>query len=112
MIATEELPESLVRSVSPKLRAHGGTERLVAYYRPSPDGKRILFGGRAFGKGDQPQLYSKYLQDFMIRTFPQLQETKIDYAWSGLCGLPPLTMCRTLAKWTICITPWAIVDQA
>ncbi|WP_425641566.1 NAD(P)/FAD-dependent oxidoreductase [Marinomonas gallaica] len=84
MIATEELPESVVQSVSPKLRAHGGTERLVAYYRPSPDGKRILFGGRAFGRGDQPQLYSKYLQDFMIRTFPQLSETKIDYAWSGL----------------------------
>lgn len=84
MIATEELPESIVQSVSPKLRAHGGTERLVAYYRPSPDGKRILFGGRAFGRGDQPQLYSKYLQDFMIRTFPQLSETKIDYAWSGL----------------------------
>jgi glycine/D-amino acid oxidase-like deaminating enzyme len=83
MIATEELPESVIRSVSPKLRAHGGTERLVAYYRPSPDGKRILFGGRAFGRGDQPQLYSKYLQDFMIRTFPQLEEAKIDYAWSG-----------------------------
>ncbi|WCN13012.1 FAD-dependent oxidoreductase [Marinomonas mediterranea] len=84
MVATEELPESVVREISPNLRGHGGTERLVAYYRPSPDGKRILFGGRAFGSGDQPQLYSRYLHDFMTRIFPQLSHVKLDYAWSGM----------------------------
>ena len=84
MIATEALPESVIRSVSPKLRCHGGTERVVAYYRPSPDGRRILFGGRASGWGDQPKLYSKYLQDFMLRLFPHLADVRIDYAWSGL----------------------------
>lgn len=83
MIATQELPEEVIRSVSPKLRCHGGTERLVAYYRPSPDGKRILFGGRGQGRGDQPEIYSRYLQDFMLRLFPQLANAKIDYAWSG-----------------------------
>src|SRR3546814_4696108 len=30
MIATQELPESVIRSVSPKLRCHGSTERLSA----------------------------------------------------------------------------------
>ncbi|WP_349597522.1 FAD-binding oxidoreductase [Thalassospira sp. NFXS8] len=84
IIATEELPEAVIRSVSPKLRCHGSTERLSAYYRPSPDGKRILFGGRAFGRGDRPDLYSHYLRNFMVRLFPQLQTAKIDYAWSGL----------------------------
>lgn len=84
MIATEELPEDLVRDVTPNLRCHGGTERLVAYYRPSPDGRRIMFGGRAFGRGDQPRLYVPYLQDFMTRLFPQIASAKIDYAWSGM----------------------------
>jgi len=84
MIATQELPLELVRSVSPKLRCHGGTERVVAYYRPSPDGKRILFGGRASGWGDQPRLYTKYLRAFMLRLFPQLSKIEIEYAWSGL----------------------------
>jgi len=83
MIATEELPEEVIRSVSPKLRCHSGTERLVAYYRPSPDGKRILFGGRGQGRGDRPEIYSRYLQDFMRRLFPQLASARIDYAWSG-----------------------------
>ncbi len=84
MIATEELPEEVIRQVSPKLRCHGGTERLSAYYRPSPDGRRILFGGRAFGRGDQPRQYVPYLQDFMTRLFPQLATARIDYAWSGM----------------------------
>lgn len=84
MIATEELSEDMIKSVSPKLRCHGGTERLVAYYRPSPDGRRILFGGRAFGRGDQPGRYAPYLYDFMTRLFPQLASAKIDYAWSGM----------------------------
>ncbi|OSQ38536.1 FAD-dependent oxidoreductase [Thalassospira mesophila] len=84
MIATEELPDQVIRSVSPKLRCHGSTERLSVYYRPSPDGKRILFGGRAFGRGDRPDLYSQYLRNFMVRLFPQLAAVKIDYAWSGM----------------------------
>ena len=83
MIATEELPESVIRSVSPKLRCHGSTERLSVYYRPSPDGKRILFGGRSLGYGDCPQIYHKYLQNFMTRLFPQLSNAKLDYVWSG-----------------------------
>lgn len=84
MIATEQLPAEIIHSVSPKLRCHGGTERLVAYYRPSPDGTRILFGGRAFGQGDQPKQYVPYLKGFMTRLFPQLAPAKIDYAWSGM----------------------------
>ncbi|MCC9620066.1 FAD-binding oxidoreductase [Thalassospira sp. MA62] len=83
MIATEQLPEEVIRSVSPKLRCHGSTERVSVYYRPSPDGTRILFGGRAFGHGDCPKLYHRYLQGFMTRLFPQLSPIKLDYAWSG-----------------------------
>lgn len=83
IIATEELPEDRILEISPKLRCHGGTERLVAYYRPSPDGKRFLFGGRGMGHGDQPKVYSRYLRNFMLRTFPQLDDVNIDFAWSG-----------------------------
>ena len=47
IIATEELPEDLVKSLIPKGRAVGDTKRVLSYYRPSPDGKRLIFGGRA-----------------------------------------------------------------
>ncbi len=84
MIATEPLSTELVQSISPKLRTHGGTDRLVFYYRPSPDGKRFLFGGRAMSYQDKPQEYYQYLQQNMCALFPQLQQSKITHAWSGL----------------------------
>lgn len=84
MIATEELPEEVIRSILPKLRCYMGTERVVSYYRASPDGKRILFGGRASGRGDQPEKYAAFLRQLMVTYFPQLSEVKIDYAWSGM----------------------------
>jgi glycine/D-amino acid oxidase-like deaminating enzyme len=84
MIATGMLSESLVRSVSPKLRSHGGTDRLVFYYRPSPDGKRLLFGGRAMNYQDKPLEYANFLYKNMTSLFPQLADAEITHAWSGL----------------------------
>ncbi len=46
MIATEELGENMVRSLMPGLNMYGEALQLGHYYRPSPDGKRILLGGR------------------------------------------------------------------
>ena len=47
IIATEELPEGLAKSLIPKGRTISDTPRVLCYYRLSPDGKRMLFGGRA-----------------------------------------------------------------
>lgn len=84
MIATAELPADLIHSVSPKLRSHGGSDRLVFYYRPSPDGRRLLFGGRALSYRDKPSEYVGFLQRHMCHLFPQLAQANISYAWSGL----------------------------
>ena len=46
IIATEDLPEHASKLI-PELRAVGDTKRVLTYYRPSPDGKRLIFGGRA-----------------------------------------------------------------
>ena len=47
IIATEELPEDLVRSLIPRNRVVSDTKRVLCYYRQSPDMKRVIFGGRA-----------------------------------------------------------------
>ena len=47
IIATEELPEPADKMLIPGMRAIGDTKRVLTYYRPSPDGKRLIFGGRA-----------------------------------------------------------------
>lgn len=83
IIATEELPEDQAKSLSPRNRSFADTKRVLTYYRMSPDGKRMIFGGRAkFGFTD-PVETAPLLYRFMTDRFPQLKGTKITHAWTG-----------------------------
>jgi glycine/D-amino acid oxidase-like deaminating enzyme len=83
IIATEELPPDLAKSLSPRNRSFADTRRVLTYYRLSPDGKRMIFGGRAkFGFSD-PVETAPMLHRFMTDRFPQLKGTKITHAWTG-----------------------------
>ncbi len=83
IIATEELDPGLAATISPKNRSFADTRRVLTYYRMSPDGKRLIFGGRAkFGHTD-PVETAPILYQFMTDRFPQLKGTKITHAWTG-----------------------------
>jgi glycine/D-amino acid oxidase-like deaminating enzyme len=83
MIATEELSPELARSISPKNRSFADTARVLTYYRLSPDGRRLIFGGRAkFGSAD-PVATAPTLHRFMCDRFPQLKGVGITHAWTG-----------------------------
>jgi glycine/D-amino acid oxidase-like deaminating enzyme len=83
IIATEELSPDLAATISPKNRSFADTRRVLTYYRMSPDGKRLVFGGRAkFGHTD-PVETAPILHGFMLDRFPQLKGTKITHAWTG-----------------------------
>ncbi|MCH7834953.1 MAG: FAD-binding oxidoreductase [Proteobacteria bacterium] len=84
MIATEPLAPELMQRLMPTQRMYGDSRRIMAYYRPSPDGCRILFGGRAAGPGDRPDANARILRRLMIDIFPELDETRISHVWSGL----------------------------
>ncbi len=84
MIATEILGPERIEELMPKRRMYGDSRRLVAYYRTSPDGQRILFGGRAAGPGDQPAANARHLRRSMLEIFPGLSDTSITHVWSGL----------------------------
>ncbi len=84
MIATEPLEPELIKTLMPKARVYSDSRRVVAYYRPSPDGKRILFGGRASGLKDSPRNNAQLLKSFMTSIFPELSSTAISHVWSGL----------------------------
>ena len=86
MIATQELSPDVINRLLPKNRVYGDSRRIVAYYRSSPDKKRILFGSRAIGALDQPQKNRQNLHRSLAQTFPELSEVKIDFVWSGLVG--------------------------
>jgi glycine/D-amino acid oxidase-like deaminating enzyme len=83
MIATEPLSPDLMQILMPTRRMYGDSRRVMAYYRPSPDGKRILFGGRAAGPGDRPETNARDLRMMMLDVFPELDQARITHSWSG-----------------------------
>ena len=84
IIATEPLPGELMSRLMPKGRMCGDSRRMVAYYRPTPDGTRILFGGRATGLRDNPEKNARLLHRSLVDIYPELKLTKISHVWSGL----------------------------
>ncbi len=83
IIATEELPPDLAASLIPKRRTLADTRRVLCYYRMSPDGKRMIFGGRARFTPVTPRQSGPILHRFMTDRFPQLRGTRITHAWTG-----------------------------
>ena len=72
-----------MHELSPQRQGFSDSSRLVPYYRPSPDGTRMIFGGRALNLADRPENYAADLHRLMTRIFPQLRTTAISHAWSG-----------------------------
>lgn len=83
IIATEELPGDLAASLIPKMRTLADTKRVLCYYRMSPDGKRMIFGGRARFTPVTPAVSAPILHRFMTDRFPQLKGSRITHAWTG-----------------------------
>ncbi|WP_162652834.1 FAD-binding oxidoreductase [Lentilitoribacter sp. Alg239-R112] len=86
IIATEELPKHTIDQLMPTDRILSDTRKLVYYYRPSPDRKRILFGGRVSLSETDPKQTGPLLRDELIRIFPELADVRISHSWSGLVG--------------------------
>ena len=83
IIATEELDPAVVRRLIPRSRNLGDTRRVVVYVRPSPDGRRILFGGRASaGERDVLRVVPR-MRAMMAELFPELAGVRVTHAWMG-----------------------------
>jgi len=83
IIATEELPHSAIERFFPGRRMISDTRRVLNYFRPSPCGSRILWGGRAsFGPSD-PASAAPALHRMMLSVFPELKGVRITHAWTG-----------------------------
>ena len=86
MIATEDLGETVARSLIPGNRMIVDTRRVVVYYRLSPDGRRILFGGRVSLSETNPRVSAPRLHDHMTTIFPQLLDAQVSHSWMGFVG--------------------------
>jgi glycine/D-amino acid oxidase-like deaminating enzyme len=87
IIATEPLTEDQVNSINPKDLAVCDPNFVLEYFRLAAD-KRLLFGGRCNYSGSDPEVIKKTLIPKMLRIYPQLANTRIEYAWGGTIGVP------------------------
>ncbi|TQF83167.1 FAD-binding oxidoreductase [Elioraea sp. Yellowstone] len=83
IIATEPLDPGLARSLIPRGRTLSDTKRVLCYYRMSPDGTRVIFGGRARFTEVGPAVSAPALHAMMLERWPQLKGVRITHAWSG-----------------------------
>src|SRR3954470_14729890 len=83
IIATEPLSPNLMGELMPRRMMCGETRKLHYYYRPSPDGDRILFGGRDGTITGDPDWPSESLRRALVDIFPVLEQTKISHSWFG-----------------------------
>ena len=85
IIATEPLPEELVREISPKGRAFIDTKNFLYYWHISAD-RRMVFGGRASMMPTSIEGTAEILHRGLLHVHPQLAGRRIDYAWGGNVG--------------------------
>ena len=83
IIATEPLPQDLVATLFPTARIASDTRKVVYYYRASPDGRRVLFGGRVSANETNTALSGPKLFADMCEIFPQLASYGVTHSWMG-----------------------------
>ena len=83
IIATEPIPPTTMAKLMPRSRVVSDTRKVVYYYRPSPDGQRILFGGRVSHDETDPRVSGPRLHAAMTGIFPELATTRISHSWCG-----------------------------
>lgn len=87
IIATEDLGEERVRALVPGLKMLTDTRAMTYYFRPSPDGRRILFGGRDLTSGGDPKRATERNYTELCRVFPQLSGVGISHSWFGYVAM-------------------------
>lgn len=82
MMATEPLGEERAKALLPTGMCVEDVRYILDYFRLSADHRLIFGGGVVYGGTDPADVVAK-LRPNLDKVFPQLQDVKIDYAWSG-----------------------------
>ncbi|MCE9521704.1 MAG: FAD-binding oxidoreductase [Alphaproteobacteria bacterium] len=80
--ATEPLGEARARALIPSGAAIADTKFVLDYYRLSADHRLIFGGGETYGGADIDDA-APIVRPHILRVFPQLADSRIDYAWGG-----------------------------
>ncbi len=87
VVATEQLPPAVIDGLIPRRRMVSDTQRDLFWFRPSPDGTRIIFGARPFLRETTPARAAPVLHRQLCSVFPHLAEVAISHCWQGHVGM-------------------------
>ncbi|WP_061242371.1 FAD-binding oxidoreductase [Ectopseudomonas composti] len=82
VITTEPLSDELAASLLPQDYCVEDCNYLLDYYRLTGD-KRLIYGGGVVYGARDPANIEAIIRPKMLKTFPQLKDVKIDFAWTG-----------------------------
>jgi len=99
IIATVPLSDNLMRQLMPRGVMCSETRKLHYYYRPSPDGQRILFGGRDGTIAGDPQWPTDHLRQALIDIFPELDGVELAHSWFGHVAISISSPSSTAWNW-------------
>jgi gamma-glutamylputrescine oxidase len=86
MLATEPLPETLAQQLIRDDCSMSDTLFVVNYWKLSAD-RRLLFGGGESYSRRFPADIKGFVRKYMLRIYPELAHTRIDYGWGGTLAI-------------------------
>ncbi|MBT8135496.1 MAG: FAD-binding oxidoreductase [Gammaproteobacteria bacterium] len=86
ILATEPLPETEARSIIRDDVAVQDSLFVINYWKLSADNRLIFGGGENYSRRFPADIRS-FVRKYMLRVYPQLAETRIDYAWGGTLAI-------------------------
>ncbi|WP_020683975.1 NAD(P)/FAD-dependent oxidoreductase [Marinobacterium rhizophilum] len=82
VVTTEPLSEALQQELLPHGQCVEDCNYLLDYFRLSGDGRLIYGGGVTYG-AREPDKIESLIVPKMLKTFPQMKNVKVDFAWTG-----------------------------
>ncbi|MBU3068550.1 FAD-binding oxidoreductase [Aestuariicella sp. G3-2] len=86
VLATEPLSEDLCRELIRDDTSVADSLFVIDYWKLSGD-NRLLFGGGENYTSRFPKDMKNFVRKYMLKVYPQLQNTRIDYAWGGTLAI-------------------------
>ena len=86
MLATEPLSEELARRLIRDDTSMSDSLFVINYWKLSAD-NRLLFGGGETYSRHFPADIGNFVRKYMLRIYPELADTRIDYGWGGTLAI-------------------------
>ena len=86
MLATEPLSEELARRLIRDDTSMSDSLFVIDYWKLSQD-RRLLFGGGESYTRRFPKDIGNFVRKYMLRIYPELADTHIDYGWGGTLAI-------------------------